>query len=44
MTGRQIRILAAVALLAIAAPAPLLFHRPFVEGIVVPFMRFMGAL
>ena len=30
--------------LAILLPAPLLFHRPFVEGIVVPFMHFMGAL
>jgi Membrane bound O-acyl transferase family len=32
------------AMLAILLPAPLLFHRPFVAGIVVPFMHFMGAL
>lgn len=25
-------------------PAPLLFHRPFVLGIIVPFMRFLGAI
>ena len=31
-------------ILALVLPAPLLFHRPFVEGIVIPFMHFMGAL
>jgi alginate O-acetyltransferase complex protein AlgI len=32
------------AMLAILLPAPLLFHTPFVQGIVVPFMHFVGAL
>jgi alginate O-acetyltransferase complex protein AlgI len=31
-------------MLTIVLPAPLLFHGPFVERIVVPFMRAMGAL
>ena len=35
------RLFAAAALLA---PAGLLFHRPFVVGIIVPFMRALGAL
>jgi hypothetical protein len=32
------------AIVVLLAPATLLFHRPFVVGIVVPFMRFIGAL
>lgn len=32
------------AMLTILLPAPLLFHTPFVDGIVVPFMHFMGVL
>lgn len=39
--GWRGRLFAAVMLLA---PAQLLFHRPFVVGIIVPFMRFIGAL
>ena len=27
-----------------AAPRPLLFHLPFVVGVVVPFMRSLGAI
>lgn len=29
---------------ALLLPAPLLFHHPFVEGIVIPFMQSVGAL
>lgn len=32
------------AMLVLLVPAPCLFHPPFVEGIVVPFMHAMGAL
>jgi len=32
------------AMLVLLVPAPLLFHPPFVETIVVPFMQAMGAL
>lgn len=32
------------ALVVLLAPVTLLFHRPFVVGIIVPFMRFLGAL
>jgi hypothetical protein len=39
--GWRGRVFAAVVLLA---PVTLLFHRPFVVGIIVPFMRFLGAL
>ena len=35
------RLFAAVVLIA---PAGLLFHRPFVVGIIVPFMRALGAI
>ena len=28
----------------LVAPVGLLFHRPFVVGIIVPFMRDMGAI
>jgi hypothetical protein len=35
------RLFAAAVLLV---PAGLLFHRPFVVGIIVPFMRFLGAI
>jgi hypothetical protein len=35
------RLFAAAVLLL---PAGLLFHRPFVVGIIVPFMRFLGAI
>jgi hypothetical protein len=34
----------AFTMLLLVVPAPLLFHPPFVEGIVVPFMRAIGAL
>jgi len=40
-SGWSARIVAAVVLLA---PAPLLFHRPFIVGVIVPFMRAIGAL
>jgi hypothetical protein len=40
-TGWRGRLFAFVVLLA---PVGLLFHHPFVEGIVVPFMRAMGAV
>ena len=40
-TGTVGRLFAAVALLL---PAPLLFHPPFVERIVIPFMEALGAL
>jgi len=30
--------------LVLLAPAGLLFHRPFVTGIIVPFMRVLGAI
>jgi hypothetical protein len=40
-TGTIGRLFAAAALLV---PAPLLFHRPFVETIVIPFMQALGAL
>jgi hypothetical protein len=33
-----------LAMLLLVIPAPLLFHRPFVERIVVPFMQSMGAI
>lgn len=39
--GRSARLVAAIALLA---PAPLLFHRPFIVGVIVPFMRAIGAV
>jgi hypothetical protein len=32
------------AISVLLAPAPLLFHRPFVLGIIVPFMRALGAI
>jgi hypothetical protein len=32
------------AMLVLAAPAPWLFHQPFVKTVVVPFMHAMGAL
>lgn len=32
------------AMVALIAPAQLLFHRPFVVGVVVPFMHALGAL
>jgi D-alanyl-lipoteichoic acid acyltransferase DltB (MBOAT superfamily) len=32
------------ALAALLLPSPLLFHRPFVERIVIPFMHALGAL
>ena len=32
------------AMLLLVPPAPLLFHPPFIEGIVVPFMKAIGAL
>ncbi|MCZ2151547.1 MAG: hypothetical protein LC126_27715 [Bryobacterales bacterium] len=31
-------------MLMLAAPAGLLFHRPFVERVIVPFMRALGTL
>ena len=31
-------------LLVLIAPLGLLFHRPFVVGIIVPFMRAIGAI
>jgi alginate O-acetyltransferase complex protein AlgI len=34
----------AFALLVVALPAPLLLHRPFVENVIVPFLRAAGAL
>jgi hypothetical protein len=40
-SGISGRVFAAVILLA---PAPLLFHRPFILGVIVPFMRALGAL
>lgn len=40
-TGLSGRMFAAIVLLA---PAPLLFHRPFIAGVMVPFMRALGAL
>jgi membrane bound O-acyltransferase family protein len=40
-SGWSGRLFAATVLIA---PAGLLFHRPFVEGIIVPFMRIMGAI
>ena len=40
-TGWSGRLFAAAVLLA---PVGLLFHRPFVVGIVVPFMRVLGAI
>ena len=39
--GISARVFAFVILLA---PAPLLFHRPFMLGVMVPFMRALGAL
>jgi hypothetical protein len=33
-----------IAMLVLVFPAPLLFHPPFVERIVIPFMHAMGAL
>ena len=32
------------AMIALLAPVGLLFHRPFVVGIIVPFMRVLGAI
>jgi hypothetical protein len=40
-SGSRGRLFAIVVLLA---PAGLLFHRPFVIGIIVPFMRALGAI
>jgi hypothetical protein len=40
-SGWSGRLFAAVVLLA---PAGLLFHRPFVVGVIVPFMRVVGAI
>lgn len=40
-SGWSGRLFAAVVLVA---PAGLLFHRPFVVGIIVPFMRVLGAI
>jgi hypothetical protein len=40
-SGWSGRLFAAVVLLA---PVGLLFHRPFVVGIMVPFMRALGAI
>ena len=32
------------ALVVLIAPVSLLFHRPFVVGVITPFMRAIGAL
>ena len=40
-SGLSGRVFAAIVLLA---PATLLFHRPFIIGVIVPFMRALGAL
>ncbi len=47
--GRQLGLGAgwrgrAFAICVLLAPAGLLFHRPFVAGIIVPFMRALGAI
>jgi Membrane bound O-acyl transferase family len=34
----------AFAIVILIAPVTLLFHRPFVAGIIIPFMHFLGAL